>query len=92
MGELGVKETVLFLYPNFLFYCGGITISLSMFAKTLNPKGKQGLRRAGGLPGWGKGGTVSEGTESLQFVPGFGREGDTRPMGGKCILNAIKFF
>lgn len=36
-----------------------------MFAKTLNPKGKQGLRGAGGLPGWGKGGMVSgEGTES----------------------------
>lgn len=36
-----------------------------LFAKTLNPKGKQGLRGAGGLPGWGKGGMVSgEGTES----------------------------
>lgn len=36
----------------------------TMFAKILNPKAKQGLRGAGGLPGWGKGGMALEaGTE-----------------------------
>ena len=35
----------------------------------------------------GRGGTaLGEGTEFTQCVPGFGREGDTSLMGGKCFL------
>ena len=61
-----------------------------MFAEILNPEGKQELRGPGRHPEWGRGGTaLGEGTEFTECVPGFGWEGDTSLMGGKCLLNGI---
>lgn len=51
---MGGEKDSAFTPPTFPLLLWRIKISVSTFPKILNPKGKQGLRGAGGLPGWGK--------------------------------------